>query len=521
VQPTTAFDHFLVGQERYQRQDLDGAAQAFDAALQLQPDHFWAQCLSAVCWLRLNQPVEAKAGLNACLQRERRFAWLYLLRGFASTQIAKITHDLMERRPGPRRSPDPVDRHFEGADSDYRKAIELLDQAPNDELRYAVLVNRGVLRLLLRRDLDQAAGQLRAAIDLNGRGIEAPVALAKVYQLQDQPDAAIEQFTRAIAVRPDAPDSAALYRDRAGVDLARRETTPAHRARALSDLEQAIRREQPGNPLLARDHTNRGLLLYREHREAEALAACDAALKVVPNYADALRLRIDVLLAAGRYGEVIRWCDALLADGKGSVKVVELRGLAREVVKDYAGAIEDASAALAPASNKAPLLARRGWLYILTEAPRLALRDFDTMLRLDPSSSEAYSGRGMARVRLGQLREGVADAEQALGLGQPTPQLLYNAGRIYAQAAVVAGTEARRKGPEAVAVVTRYQDRAVVLVREALRRLPAERRAAFWRDSIQADPALKTLRRRIAAPELAGPALSRDPGSSAPAEPRP
>jgi hypothetical protein len=124
-------------------------------------------------------------------------------------------------------------------------------------------------------------------------------------------------------------------------------------------------------------------------------------------------------------------------------------------------------------------------------------------------------------VRLGQLREGLADVEQGLGMGQPNSHLLYNAGRIYAQAAIVAGTEARRKGPDAVVLVNRYQDRAVTLVREALKRLPADRRAAFWRDSIQADPALSTLRRRIASPELAGPALPRDRESSSPTEPRP
>jgi hypothetical protein len=83
---------------------------------------------------------------------------------------------------------------------------------------------------------------------------------------------------------------------------------------------------------------------------------------------------------------------------------------------------------------------------------------------------------------------------------------LYNAARIYAMAAVVASTEARKKGHEAVVLVDRYQDRAVMLLREALRRLPANQREAFWRDSIQADPALRALRRRVAAPEVAGAA---------------
>jgi tetratricopeptide (TPR) repeat protein len=513
LQPDTAFDHFLVGQERYEHQDLVGAAQAFDAALQIKPDDFWAHCLSAVCWLRLNQPIEAKASLNACLQRERQFAWLYLLRGLASSQVAGITYRLMERekekekRSGPTPSPDPVDRQFEVADSDYRRASLLLDRTPNDDLRYALFVNRGVLRLDLHRDLDEAVKQLQSAIGIRSRGVEAHVALAKVYQLQDKPDLAIEQFGRAIALRPHSPDLAALYRDRAAVNLARRDPSAAERANALSDLDQAIRLEKPGNRVVVLDQTNRARLLFADHREAEALAACDAALKIDPNRADALRLRIDVLLALGRFDEIIRSCDALMAGGKVSAQVARLRGLARGALKDYAGAIEDATLALALSAEKARLLVWRGGLHILAQAPTLALRDFEHAIQLDSSNGDAYTGRGLARARLlGQASEAVADAEKALGLGELEPHLLYNAARIYAMAAVVASTEARKKGHEAVVLVDRYQDRAVMLLREALRRLPANQREAFWRDSIQADPALRALRRRVAAPEPAGPA---------------
>jgi tetratricopeptide (TPR) repeat protein len=492
LQPADAFDHFLAGQERYKRGDPMRAIRHFNNALRDQPDHFWAQCLSAICWLQLRQPVQAGASLSACLKREPEFAWLYILRGFASSLIPAGS------------GPEEIKLRFEAAEADYRRAMDLLEQKPNDELRYVVLVNRGLLRFQ-RDDRERAASDLTAAIRLNDRPSQAYAGLAEVYRKQGKPDAAVEQFGRAIDRRP---DWAPLYRARADVSLARQDSTPEQRARALRDLEQAIRLERPDNPVLARDHTNRGRLLYRDHREAEALAACDAALKVVPNYPDALRLRIDLLLAAGRYDEVIRSCDALMAGGTVRAPVAELRGLARAGLKDYAGAIEDATLALALSTDKAHLLARRGWLHILADAPRLALRDFEEALRRDPSSGEAYTGRGAARVRLGQVRDGLADAEKALGLGKPTSTLLYNAARIYAQSAIVAGTEARRKGQEVVVLVNRYQDRAVMLVREALRRLPADRRAAFWRDSIQADPALRTLRRRIASPDLAGPAAS-------------
>jgi len=492
LQPTDAFDHFLAGQERYKRGDPMRAIRHFNSVLRDQPDHFWAQCLSAICWLQLRQPVQAGASLNACLKREPEFAWLYILRGFASSLAPAGS------------GPDEIKLRFEAAEADYRRAMDLLERKPNDELRYVVLVNRGLLRFQ-RDDLKQAASDLTAAIRLNDGPSQAHAGLAEVYRKQGRLDEAAEQFGRAIDRRP---DWAPLYRVRADVHLARKDSTLEQRARALRDLEQTIRLERPDNPVLALDHTNRGRLLYRDRRDAEALAACDAALKIDPNHPDALRLRIDLLLATGRYDEVIRSCDALMAGGTVRAPIAELRGLARAGLRDYAGAIEDATLALALSTGKAHLLARRGWLHILTDAPRLALRDFEEALGRDPSSGEAYTGRGSARVRLGQVRDGLADAEKALGLGKPTATLLYNTGRIYAQAAIVASTEARRKGQEAVVLVYRYQDRAVMLVREALRRLPADQRAAFWRDSIQADPALRTLRRRIASPDLAGPAAS-------------
>ena len=222
LKPSTAFDHFLAGQERFARKDFLEASKEFDAALQLQPDRFWAQALSAVCSLQLGQPDEAKAHLNACLRREQGFAWLYILRGLASGQIAGIARDVMPKHPS---QGERVDRLYAAADSDYRRAQVLLDRSSDTDLRYSLLVDRGVLRLTLGRDLDEAVEQLRAAIRLNPRSWEAHDALAKVFQIQHRPDEAVEQYGRAIAV---SPRSARLYRDRAKVELGRVGPTEAH-----------------------------------------------------------------------------------------------------------------------------------------------------------------------------------------------------------------------------------------------------------------------------------------------------
>ncbi len=505
VEPATAFDHLLAGREWFARTNFSRASEEFDRALQIQPDHFWARAMSAVCSLQLNRPVEAKASLDLCLQREPGFAWLYNLRGIASGQVARITLDLLERRPGTRGQVPPVDRLFASADSDYRRAQELLASRPDDRLRYSVLVNRGVLRLSLHRNLAEAVDQLQAAIRLNSSGVEGYANLAKVYQAQDQPEKAIAEFSRAIAL---SPRQAALYRDRADVDLGRPQPTPAKRARALGDLEQAIRLEKPGNPVLARDQVNRARLLDNDHREAEALAACEEAIRVVPDYPDAHQLRIWLLLRARRYDDVLRSCDALIAGGKARSAIHELRGLAREAIKDIPGAIEDFSGAMALGGDRAALLRRRGWLYIVAGADQLALHDFEAAIPLTPSQGDAYAGRGLARLRLGEHREGVADARKAISFGEPTSRLLYNAARVYAFASVVVAAEARKKGQQAVDLVARYQDRAVALLRQALKQMPENQRATFWRDAQAADPAVRALRRRLSATDLGEPVAS-------------
>ncbi len=200
-----------------------------------------------------------------------------------------------------------------------------------------------------------------------------------------------------------------------------------------------------------------------------------------------------------RYNELIASCDALLARGKPSAEVYQLRGLARENQGEYTVAIADFTQAIAIKPGSAPLLVRRGGLYLVTDAPRSALRDFDEAIRLDPSNGDAYVGRGMARVALGQHSEAVADAATALRQGEPTSRRLYNAARIHARAAVAvsAAGDARRKGQDALALMNQYQDQAVALVREVLNREPADQRAAFLRDVVQADPALRSLRRRL------------------------
>jgi tetratricopeptide (TPR) repeat protein len=494
LEPVTAFDHFLVGQERLERRDPTSAIQHLNAALELEPDHFWAQCFAVACALELGLPGEAKVRLTACLQRERQSAWLYLLRGIASTQVAAAALDLAKKSPSQQPAlRTQTDLQLEAADGDYRHALQLLEQEPSTKLHYILLVNRGVL-WQTRGVFDKAAESFEEAIGLEPDEPEAFAAIARVYQARGDASEAVKQYGRAIAVKA---DRAALYRGRAEVNLSRKDRTTAHQAQALADLEAAIRLDEPGSRALARDHTQRAGLLLLDHRRADALAACEAALAIVPDSDEALRMRIEILLGMERFEDAVRSCDTLLSRRPPSVSLYELRSLARAGARDYPGAISDATEALALAPEKTALLSRRGWLYIVSDAPRLALHDFEEVLRRDGSSADAYNGRGFARLRLGELGPAVADAERALGLGKPSARDFYNAARTYARAAIIASADVRRTGSSGVAIVNHYQDRAVVLLREALQSLPAAERDSFWRNVARNDPALNLLRRRV------------------------
>jgi len=494
LEPATAHDHFLEGRERYNRGEWSVARGQFHAVLRLQPDHFWAQCLAAICAIQTNQHGTATNGLNLCLQREPGFVWLYLLRGFAAGQSAvqaRMAGKALQIQDGSFEA--GAAEQFEAAEADYREALELLEQKPSAELRYVLLVNRALMRSQ-RGKLEEAAADFAEAIRLEERYYNAWAGLAQVFQQQKRWDEAVEQFTQAIARKPGWPP---LYRSRAAVQRIRDDPSPAQRAAALNDLEDAIGFEEPGNSILASDQTDRGELLRWDRRLEEALAACDAALHVRPDYDRAHRLRVLVLLDLKRHDEVLRSCDAALAQGKPWADIHEIRGVARAGRGDFAGAIDDYSQALVLRPGQSRVLNLRGLAYLAADAPRLALGDFDDALRLDGSSAEAHGGRGLALARLGDHRAAVAAAEESLRHDPAAPRRASNAARIYAQAAIAAAAEVTATGQTAVLLVDRYQDRAVSLVKVALERTPAEHRAKFWQSQISADPALQPLQRRL------------------------
>ena len=188
----------------------------------------------------------------------------------------------------------------------------------------------------------------------------------------------------------------------------------------------------PNSPYQVEDHVERGRLLLSggKHRRSAGLVRRGAGAAKGP-FAGAAAAGGD-LVPAGPFRGGHQAFDRYLETGKPLESVYRGRGLARAELGQYPGAIDDFTKALELHPTSA-VQAYRGWTHLVVDAPKLALRDFELAIELDPKSGDAYNGRGFVRAGLGRHREAIQDAAEALRRGPPSPRLLYNAARIYAQ----------------------------------------------------------------------------------------
>ena len=271
---------------------------------------------------------------------------------------------------------------------------------PLDEnARYVLFVNRGVLRVRQER-FEDAIADLKAAIELKPKAYQAYVNLAQAYRRLDKLDLALEQLNRAVRARAGL---AHLYRLRARLHLERNEP-----ALALADFDQAIERENDEQPVPGRRP--------RRTRPAVACAAgstprrwrrstrrwrCRRTIR----WRSACGRRPCSGWAASRKSSTA--FDRYLETGKPLESVYRGRGLARAELGQYPGAIEDFTKALELHPTSA-VQAYRGWTHLVVDAPKLALRDFELAIELDPKNGDAYNGRGFVRASLGRHREAIA-----------------------------------------------------------------------------------------------------------------
>jgi eukaryotic-like serine/threonine-protein kinase len=488
LKPARAFDHLLLGRERLGRGQWDAARLHFEEASKLEPGLFWARFWLAISELNTQPPraAEAKAELSACVSQQPGYAWLYLFRGFAYGQMGLA---LASAQASGRRTElaGEAERRFADAEAEFREAI---DRGLEPAFRYILQMNRGVIRFRRGR-WQEAATDFEQAIALDRDRYNGYASLAQALRKLGRYDEAVVQMGVAIARER---RMAALYTGRALARLDRQNLAPAEAEAALGDLRQALELEPAGSRAAANARNRIGQLLLRVRRAPEALAEAESALAIAPDSTFAHLLRVSALLELGRYDEMISSCDVALARGAGGAEVYRLRGLARDRRGEHAAAADDYSYALALHPDiPAELHRHRGWSHLQSGSPAFARRDFEAVLRLQPKDADALAGRAAARVRLGEYREGVADAEASLVLGEPSPRLLLNAADTLANAASRAAADMSRRGLAASRNAKAYRARAARLLQQSLDRTPEQDRPRYRREIVARDSLLSTM----------------------------
>ena len=153
-------------------------------------------------------------------------------------------------------------------------------------------------------------------------------------------------------------------------------------------------------------HYYRGGAYYHKGGYDQAIAECDQAINLNPNYAEAY---------AGR-------------------------GLAYALKKEYDQAIADCDQAIALKPDLAWIYINRGILYHDVDLDQ-AIADFDQAVRLQPDDAGAYINRGNAYADKGNYDRAIVDYDQAVKLQPGEAYTYYNRGTAY-----------KRKGKEEKAI---------------------------------------------------------------------
>ena len=309
----TALDYFLNGRELVLRRRFADAVRPLNSALQADPDKTSAHLLLAVCYLNMQPKAlsQARTSLTTCIRSHRDLVALYLMRALVAGEegnqaLEKIAQSHPDRgggRPSPARR-EGGDRR--SAEADYRQALKL---KPSDDLRYVLLdqprPDVAPVEPARRRGRRPRSGHPAQAEPVPGSrhagpGLPAPGPAGRRRR--------VVRHGRSPAIRNRSWRPGSIAAAPCSMPTAS-DITPDQRKAALRDLEEAIRHE-PDKALKVRDHVDRAKLFFAGGQSQEALAACDAALALLPDDAAAHRVRISALMELKRYDEVLASADA-------------------------------------------------------------------------------------------------------------------------------------------------------------------------------------------------------------------
>ena len=203
---------------------------------------------------------------------------------------------------------------------------------------------------------------------------------------------------------------------------------------ALADAQTCVSM-QPDDP---ESHFAHALAYVTLEQGTEALAACDRALQLKPNFLPALRLKIDLQADLGRLEQAQHLLAQLEAKEPDAPHTKLLRARLATEHGDFAQALEWIARYLDDYPDEPYGYYRRGMIYFHMEQYARALDDFIEYARLAPNALEAYEQQFLCYLSMEQYPRAEEVSRQALALQPGSFRLQYN----HAFAALLCGNSA-------------------------------------------------------------------------------
>ncbi len=257
----------------------------------------------------------------------------------------------------------------------------------------AALANYGVILDLLKRH-DEALATFDRLLSMGAGDATLHFNRGNALNNMQRYADALASYDAALAVAPDHTD--ALY-NRGNVLAA----LDRH-AEALASFDRALSLAPQRGDI----HVNRAVALMKLQRFDAALESADKALAGDANSIAALNNRGTILTELKRYDEALTSLDKVLALCPDHAEAHNNRGVALAELGRYDEALAHYAHALRIAPDFVNAHINRGNALRALLRIEEALRSYSAALALDPQNADAHFNDGLARLCVGDFREG-------------------------------------------------------------------------------------------------------------------
>lgn len=180
--------------------------------------------------------------------------------------------------------------------------------------------------------------------------------------------------------------------------------------RAIQDYGESINLD-PNNP---KPLNNRGVAYQKTGEYDRAIEDFNAAIALDQSYANAYANRGETYQKKGEFALALKDFDDAIRLRPTAAALWNERCWTRAVVGELQTALADCNEAMRLEPNgSAAMFDSRALTYLKIGEWKLAVADFNSALRLDPKLASARYGRGLAKLKIGDLAGGRADTAAA------------------------------------------------------------------------------------------------------------